>query len=278
MEEKIIPFGKYKGEPVEVLASDKKYKEWLMRQTWFKDEHNELYTIVRNNFRKGFDSLEFNKIKGLFENPVFRIKIAYLVNPDLFQQNSAVINAAMLSILHAEDECGSNHFLRALSNPVEEEEFGLYSRQLLKFSDPDFELADVSFTFWYGIQFNYDNDHYYGSWSRFRHEICTEYHVLIMPELGDDYQSVLRQMKAAMPIEKSEHQLDRFFILISGNFTGTTASREEIVALFEEHGYKFVFENEVDRVVIPEFDKELKLDTAIEEMIMRTFNQGNSFL
>jgi hypothetical protein len=269
MDENIIPFGKYKGEPVEILAADKKYKEWLMRQTWFKEEHFLLYSIVLNNFRKAFDSPEFNRIKLLFENPVYRIKLAYLVNPELFQQNSAVINAAMLPILHTEEECGSYHFIRALANPVEEEEFGLYSRQMLKFSDPDFEQVDVSFSFWYGIQFYYDNDHYYGSWSRFRHEVCTEYHILIMPEISKDFQSALRLMKATMPVEKNEHLFEKFFILLIGVFTGTESSREEFVTLFEEQGYKVVFENEVDKVILPEFDNELKLDEKIEELILQ---------
>jgi len=30
----VVPFGKYKGQPVEVLASDRDYSEWLLAQGW----------------------------------------------------------------------------------------------------------------------------------------------------------------------------------------------------------------------------------------------------
>jgi uncharacterized protein (DUF3820 family) len=31
----IVPFGKYKGQPVEALAQDRSYLDWLQTQNWF---------------------------------------------------------------------------------------------------------------------------------------------------------------------------------------------------------------------------------------------------
>jgi hypothetical protein len=32
----IIPFGEYKGQPIEILASDPKYADWLRHRTLFE--------------------------------------------------------------------------------------------------------------------------------------------------------------------------------------------------------------------------------------------------
>ena len=45
MSAELITFGKYKGQPVEVLANDKKYTDWLMAQEWFRTGHVQLYQI-----------------------------------------------------------------------------------------------------------------------------------------------------------------------------------------------------------------------------------------
>lgn len=41
-----MPFGKYKGKPVDVLAKDKGYLEWVLEQDWFKPKHPELYEVL----------------------------------------------------------------------------------------------------------------------------------------------------------------------------------------------------------------------------------------
>jgi hypothetical protein len=36
MSGEIIPFGKYKGQPIEALAGDPQYVAWLLQQDWFR--------------------------------------------------------------------------------------------------------------------------------------------------------------------------------------------------------------------------------------------------
>ena len=44
----IVPFGKYKGQPVEVLAGDRAYCDWLTGQAWFRERYGNVYTLIVN--------------------------------------------------------------------------------------------------------------------------------------------------------------------------------------------------------------------------------------
>jgi len=54
----LIPFGKYKGQPVEVMAQDKQYAEWLTAQPWFRDKFAGLYTVIINKFQEPSETPE----------------------------------------------------------------------------------------------------------------------------------------------------------------------------------------------------------------------------
>ena len=68
MEDKLIPFGKYKGKPVEILANDKEYRNWLLAQSWFKEGNLTLYNVIINNFREPENTPEHNKMQIKFLN------------------------------------------------------------------------------------------------------------------------------------------------------------------------------------------------------------------
>ena len=267
MEDHIIPFGKHKGKPVEILASDKQYMDWLLAQSWFKERHINLYNIVITNFREPDDTPEHNKIQIKFLKPEYRIKLAYIVNPNLFDQNSDKINKAMKVILNIPEGNQNEFFLKSLANPYKDDKFGLYSKQLLKLSQPGFERVDVYYSIWYGIRFYYNNGNYYGNYSEFRNENYSSYCVEVKPTVSDDFPAILRQMKASMPVKRSDYQSDYFYILVVGTYTGTSATREEFIEFFSTQGYKVVFEKEIENLILPEFERELQLDQEIEEKI-----------
>lgn len=75
----LVPFGKYKGQPVEVLAQDEQYLEWLSAQDWFKEKYQNIYAIIINNFNTPSDTPEHNKIQVRFLNDDYRFKIAFLL-------------------------------------------------------------------------------------------------------------------------------------------------------------------------------------------------------
>lgn len=59
----IVPIGKYKGQPIEVLAADKEYAAWLCAQVWFREKFPALHqTIVFNNVEPPRDTPEHNEL------------------------------------------------------------------------------------------------------------------------------------------------------------------------------------------------------------------------
>lgn len=45
-EDKNVPFGKYKGRPIELMLSDRQYCEWAAAQPWFRERHPTIYQII----------------------------------------------------------------------------------------------------------------------------------------------------------------------------------------------------------------------------------------
>jgi len=66
MNDKIVPFGKYKGQPIEILAQDGNYLEWLNGQGWVKDKYPQFYTVIINNFQEPSETPEHNALQALF--------------------------------------------------------------------------------------------------------------------------------------------------------------------------------------------------------------------
>ena len=261
MDEKIIPFGKYKGKPVEILATDKNYAEWLIAQSFFKEKHVNLYNVVINNFREPVDTPEHNKLQIKFLKPEYRVKLAYIVNPNLFEYNSEKINREMNKILDKTDDKKSEYFLNSLKNPEKNHKYGLYTTRLMRYSTPVFESVDANYCLWYGIKFDYDG------LNSFNLKRRSEYWVEIKPTISEDFPSVLRQMKASMPYQYSEFPIDKFFILLVGEYTGTSVSKTDFIEYFKTQGYIVVFENQIEQVELLNFDRELILDEKIKERI-----------
>lgn len=70
--DKVIPFGKYKGQPVEVLQGDPAYTDWLTAQPWLRERHAGIYQIIVNNFREPSETPEHNRLQARFLDPAFR--------------------------------------------------------------------------------------------------------------------------------------------------------------------------------------------------------------
>lgn len=68
----LIPFGKYKGQPVEALAQDKEYCEWLVAQDWFRAKFTAIHTLIVNNFGEPSETPEHNQLQARFTDPEFR--------------------------------------------------------------------------------------------------------------------------------------------------------------------------------------------------------------
>lgn len=79
----IIPFGKYKGQPVEILQQDKKYCDWLLTQQWFREKHAQFNTIIINNFQEPTETPEHNKMQAQFLENEFCKAVIEGINPEI---------------------------------------------------------------------------------------------------------------------------------------------------------------------------------------------------
>jgi len=59
----VVPFGKYKGQPLEVIATDRGYCDWLLAQAWFVQRYPQLHTLVINNFGEPSETPEHNALQ-----------------------------------------------------------------------------------------------------------------------------------------------------------------------------------------------------------------------
>lgn len=62
----LIPFGKYKGQPIEQLQNDVEYTRWLLEQSWFAERYSGIQTLIVNNFKEASSSPEHNRFQARF--------------------------------------------------------------------------------------------------------------------------------------------------------------------------------------------------------------------
>ena len=76
---KLIPFGKYRGKPVDILSSDPQYVKWILTQDGIKSKYPDLINIIINNFQEPSETPEHNKIQVKFLNKSYCAKLAWFV-------------------------------------------------------------------------------------------------------------------------------------------------------------------------------------------------------
>ncbi len=237
MGNEVVPFGKYKGKPIEVMQQDKAYCEWLAAQSWFRSHFSGIHTLVVNNFGKPTDTPDHNELQARFTDNDFvrRFVIGYRGGRDLLLQKfeewkTGRINRHNKSIAqYAErtsvterpkyfsDEMWASHIAHveqtnnsAIARETAElEKITSIERPLFVLEDVQFELSGVDVC----IRCRFDPS--------FIH--VWELKIECKPSLGDDYPSVLRQMK--------RHGSGILFIG-DGGYSGTGATIEQVRKIF----------------------------------------------
>jgi uncharacterized protein (DUF3820 family) len=77
----VVPFGKYKGQAVEVLLADDGYRDWLMSQDWFRARFGTIYQTIINYGGQPQDSPEHNEMQASFLNDDRCFRLARLLYP-----------------------------------------------------------------------------------------------------------------------------------------------------------------------------------------------------
>ncbi len=60
----LVPFGKYKGQPVEALRADQAYADWLVAQDWFRERYQPIYQFIINNFSRAGRNARAQRVAG----------------------------------------------------------------------------------------------------------------------------------------------------------------------------------------------------------------------
>ena len=67
MNTQLVPFGKYKGQPMQVMQMDTKYCDWLSKQDWFREQYGNIYNqVIINNFTEPSETPEHNRLQMRF--------------------------------------------------------------------------------------------------------------------------------------------------------------------------------------------------------------------
>lgn len=88
----IVPFGKYKGQPAEVLIADTDYCDWLTAQPWFRERFGNIYNLVINYGTEPQDSPEHNQMQAKFLDDGWCQDLAIVLFKDGLGQKSNAIS------------------------------------------------------------------------------------------------------------------------------------------------------------------------------------------
>lgn len=88
MSGEIIPFGKYKGKPIEALTQDREYVDWLTAQPWFRERFANFYTLIVNQTGEPSETPEHNKLQTLFLGAAFRCGFLQFAFPSWSAESS----------------------------------------------------------------------------------------------------------------------------------------------------------------------------------------------
>lgn len=81
----LVPFGKYRGKPIEAMLQDPAYCEWFMSQPEMKQKYGNVYQVVINNFGEPSETPESNEMQAKFLSMEFRVQFAMAVNPKFME-------------------------------------------------------------------------------------------------------------------------------------------------------------------------------------------------
>ena len=257
----IIPFGKYKGQPVEVLASDKSYTDWLCAQEWFRSRFQGIHTLIVNNFNQASDTPDHNALQARFLDDGFCIKTMNLIDPgwsaplykevaEEFSSRKKRLKSEITEAQTSIERYSKNDYYKdtipALLDKIEE-----INKVLNSFPAPsykqvayvDFEVSGADVVLACSVQSNnllpdIPRASRYRSYATNVHPSAGTrgYRLELKPVVSDDYPSILRQMKAS-----------KCDVLVTRAYTGSGATEDQFRQIFMRSNIKVLMEHEIDQ-------------------------------
>jgi hypothetical protein len=156
----VVPFGKYKGQPVEVLLADEGYRDWLMSQDWFRNRFGNIYQTIINYGAEPQETPEHNEMQASFLDDEQCFRLARLLS----RPEELVADQVGAGEHPAIADARRTRLREALEHPrIEQRSFEVRGWDVV-----------------YSVN-------WLGSWDDIRVEL--------KPDLGEDFPAVLRQVK-----------------------------------------------------------------------------------
>ena len=240
----VVPFGKYRGQPVEVMRADQAYFDWAYAQEGIRRQHPWIF-----NVQLGEPSFtpEHNRYQVLFLEPDFANGVWDVLYPES-RAGMVLVNRLDTKFGDHRDPCGGQAglvrhlrdnlgFLErtgrsetvladarqdlATAEAVLVERREAVSAEQLRPIEPG-EVEDVIVEFEAKESFDTRSAGSADVQLSFYGKV---YRIEIKPQMGDDYPAVLRQMKAS--------GCDVLYLV---NYNGSGATLDQVVRLFKASG------------------------------------------
>ncbi len=189
----LVPFGKYKGQPVEIMQMDTAYCDWLSKQSWFREQYGNVYNqVIINNFTEPTETPEHNRLQMRFLDEAF---IERFVSRKLYPAH--------------------------LDQNIKAKEQYKFDGEI----DPKISVTGIEFEHrGWDVCLKYNYSSVYHTWKLDGDgSVCFE----IKPCLGDDFPAVLRQMK-----NNANRHRGNFSVCIIDEFTAVGATYEQVQQMF----------------------------------------------
>ncbi len=221
MNNELLPFGKYKGKPIEILLSDKEYTSWLLQQSWFRDKHLNIYSIVVNNFQEPTETPEHNSMQGYFLDDLFCLEFYKKVFPTEITEEAEICYKTKIDYFDVIVTLEGNTKERIVWNK--------------KFEEKGIDVSYTIVTKFLRIKSAVDKYDESNFKSKIKHKgyIGKLLRIEIKPTVSDDYPTILRQMLAA-----------NSNCLFLRDYSGIGIDKNKFIQLFGQQGIKVIFENE----------------------------------
>ena len=264
-ERTIIPFGKYNGQPVEVLQNDPQYCQWLSSQEWFRERYSQINTLIINNFTKPEDTPEHNALQALFLDDKIVSRMITLIekpNPEFLLKFYEAQYGKCMTNLQKQKEYISGiagtygeKYLLVPCNARGGSQNYYYFDETARYNstgwcNPETPLCHCRMyvtepeeypgqPWWETPEFEVHGWDVHvkggitGAVTYLRSASEFDYYIEVKPCLGDDYPSILRQMKT----NEKQRLLRNKCILVYKEFTAKGATLEQVKKIFESSEY-----------------------------------------
>jgi hypothetical protein len=268
----IVPFGKYRGQPVEALAADRDYCDWLMGQAWFRERYGNVYTLIINNFAEPSETPEHNALQARFLDQDFcrRLLRALLWEPiasplefarEMTRKNFCrriYARDYRLEGIEKEVAEGKKYQAQGWPDPGDHNSpfaWGNKESRIEKLREFEQALADAQTEIANARAPNLTikTEFEVGGWDVVITAQADGYYISpgdktflieVKPSLGDDYPAILRQMKAY----RRPSYPQTAALLVFDQFSARGASIEQVRAIFAASGLSMLAISEIEQV------------------------------